>query len=321
MDDGAAAPARIATRFDAGARYAWRSSDSGPGVPREMRARASSSRSSRPSRPASGPASACRSATGCRIPWRQRRGRGRARRRRPLHRAPAPCGVARAHRPPRRVARLAPRAAPQPILIVDDEPDIAEILAEILADAGHRVEHRRDGRAALERIGRRRLRADPQRSRMPRARRAGPVYRALQARNPALAEPHDLRDRRHAQPGGRSASSTRSSAPISRSRSIRSSCGRPSPRLSPPSRHRNGPRWVAREASRRASESGNASFDQLADKGGREPFRLQARAAPVRSQRPRWKTRSCTAAITAKPSSAMIRNFRTWSCGSACCAS
>ena len=49
---------------------------------------------------------------------------------------------------------------------------------------------------------------------------------------------------------------------------------------------------------------------QVAAAAGRAPVRQQASAAPARSQSPRWKTRSWTAAITAKASSAMIRNSR-----------
>jgi len=59
----------------------------------------------------------------------------------------------------------APAAAPEPgtaeapaateprrILVVDDEPEIAELLAEVLAAEGHRVETVGDGATALERL-------------------------------------------------------------------------------------------------------------------------------------------------------------------------
>ncbi len=45
--------------------------------------------------------------------------------------------------------------APKRLLVVDDEPDIAGVLAEILKQAGHHVDTANDGAAALELLARR----------------------------------------------------------------------------------------------------------------------------------------------------------------------
>jgi PAS domain S-box-containing protein len=81
--------------------------------------------------------------------------------------APAPSGTAARNR--------------QPVLVVDDEAEIAETLAEILTDAGYDVEIAADGRAALDRMERREFDLVLSDLRMPGLDGPG-LYRALKAR-------------------------------------------------------------------------------------------------------------------------------------------
>jgi len=59
--------------------------------------------------------------------------------------------------PPTRAAAApgaaAARAAPCAVLVVDDEPDVAELLVEMLSQDGHRVDTAANGLAALEKLG------------------------------------------------------------------------------------------------------------------------------------------------------------------------
>ncbi len=76
----------------------------------------------------------------------------------------------------------APAPAPRSILIVDDEAEIAQTLAEMLAEFGHRVEIAANGRAALERIDSGDYALVMSDLRMPEL--DGPaLYRALQERD------------------------------------------------------------------------------------------------------------------------------------------
>ena len=76
-------------------------------------------------------------------------------------RAAAPLASTRARRSQRRRTAL-PRRRGR-ILVVDDEPDIGQLLAEILERDGHRVERALSGRDALARLGNGRGRPDHQR--------------------------------------------------------------------------------------------------------------------------------------------------------------
>src|SRR5688500_16215207 len=44
------------------------------------------------------------------------------------------------------------RSPPRRVLIVEDDDDAAELVGEVLSDAGYETERVRDGRAALERL-------------------------------------------------------------------------------------------------------------------------------------------------------------------------
>jgi CheY-like chemotaxis protein len=77
-------------------------------------------------------------------------------------------------------APIGPVGASQPILVVDDEVEIAETLAEILTEAGYAVEIAADGRAALDCIGRRDYRLVISDLRMSGLDGPG-LYRALKA--------------------------------------------------------------------------------------------------------------------------------------------
>ena len=71
------------------------------------------------------------------------------------------------------------------ILVVDDEPEIAATLAEMLQDAGHWVETAENGRQALDRLAAGAFDLILSDLRMPVM--DGPeLYRALRARHPAL---------------------------------------------------------------------------------------------------------------------------------------
>jgi PAS domain S-box-containing protein len=76
---------------------------------------------------------------------------------------------------------------PRPILIVDDEIAIAEMLAEILTGAGHSVEIATSGKAALDCIDRRRYDLVVSDLRMPDLDGPG-LYQALRERDPGWPE-------------------------------------------------------------------------------------------------------------------------------------
>jgi two-component system NtrC family sensor kinase len=63
--------------------------------------------------------------------------------------------AAAATEPPMPPVTAAPAAGRRAILVVDDEPDVAGVLAEAFARAGHDVDVAHDGAAALERLGQR----------------------------------------------------------------------------------------------------------------------------------------------------------------------
>ncbi len=82
------------------------------------------------------------------------------------------------------------------ILVVDDEADIRETLAEILSGARHRVVTARSGREALERMATQHYDVILTDIRMPdldgRA-----LYQEIEQRWPGLGRARRLRDRRH----------------------------------------------------------------------------------------------------------------------------
>jgi PAS domain S-box-containing protein len=81
----------------------------------------------------------------------------------------------------------AQNAAPQHILIVDDVVEIAQMLGEILTEAGYRIELAEDGQAALNKLCERSF--DLILSDLRMARLDGPaLYAELQTRNPELLE-------------------------------------------------------------------------------------------------------------------------------------
>ena len=81
-------------------------------------------------------------------------------------------------------SRLTPVAAKR-LLVVDDEPDIAGVLSEILRDAGHRVDVAADGNAALHLLARTTYDLVLSDTRMPGLDGVG-FYREVQRRFPAL---------------------------------------------------------------------------------------------------------------------------------------
>ena len=95
-----------------------------------------------------------------------------------------PVGAIDAPRGGRARRRRRRATAQRAILIVDDEPEIRDTLAEILAGARHRVVDGGSGREALRADGRRALRRDPHRHphARPRRSRALPGDRAALAR-------------------------------------------------------------------------------------------------------------------------------------------
>ncbi|MBI2467222.1 MAG: response regulator [Candidatus Rokubacteria bacterium] len=92
---------------------------------------------------------------------------------------------------PRPSVRAEPEAEPAPattgkhILVVDDEAEIAAILAEILTEEGHHVETAENGAAALEMLHRRTYDLILSDLRMPELDGPG-LYRALQQHHPQL---------------------------------------------------------------------------------------------------------------------------------------
>ena len=92
--------------------------------------------------------------------------------------APAPAPVICPERPD-----LEPRA----ILIVDDEPDVAELLGELLTGAGHRVDRAASGNQALRRLAQRSYDAILSDLKMPDLDGPG-LYRRLRQTHPHLLE-------------------------------------------------------------------------------------------------------------------------------------
>jgi hypothetical protein len=148
-------------------------------------------------------------------------GRRGARRRRPLHRRAAP-STGRP-RPPPRPRPTRRRAGPARILVVDDEPDVAGIIREILRARRLRGRARRLGRGRARAPARPRLRRHPQRPRDARPRRPR-LLRGARARPPRARRPPRLRHRRHHGPGGPRLPRRRPAGRTSRSRSRPPSC-------------------------------------------------------------------------------------------------
>jgi signal transduction histidine kinase len=75
--------------------------------------------------------------------------------------------------------------APQRILVVDDEPDVAGVLSELLESDGHTVDTARNGKEALERIAQRPYDVILSDTKMPTLDGEG-LFRELERRHPAL---------------------------------------------------------------------------------------------------------------------------------------
>ena len=93
----------------------------------------------------------------------------------------APAAPEPAPPPPR------PEIEPRTILVVDDEPDIAEMLGELLASAGHRIDVAASGNEALRRLARRPYDAILSDLKMPDLDGPG-LYRRLRETHPHLLE-------------------------------------------------------------------------------------------------------------------------------------
>src|SRR5262249_9329827 len=87
----------------------------------------------------------------------------------------------------RREDERKPGAGGRMILIVDDEADIVDTYAEILAADGHRCDAAENGRVALERVAARRYDLILSDLRMPELDGPG-LHRALLGRDPAMAD-------------------------------------------------------------------------------------------------------------------------------------
>ncbi|HXH07944.1 MAG TPA: response regulator [Vicinamibacterales bacterium] len=83
------------------------------------------------------------------------------------------------------MAESLPAVGPKRILVIDDEPDIAEILVDILSPAGHHVDVASDGAAGLERITRQSYDLVLSDTKMPVLDGVG-FYRQLERSFPAL---------------------------------------------------------------------------------------------------------------------------------------
>jgi signal transduction histidine kinase len=83
------------------------------------------------------------------------------------------------------MAESLPPIGPKRILVIDDEPDIAEILVDILSPAGHHVDVASDGAAGLERVTRQSYDLVLSDTKMPVLDGMG-FYRELERRFPAL---------------------------------------------------------------------------------------------------------------------------------------
>ncbi len=93
--------------------------------------------------------------------------------------------------PPARAAaalgEVAAPAAPCAILVVDDEPEVAELLTEMLGEDGHRVDTAANGLAALEKLGSRSYDVVFCDMRMPGLDGPG-LYRRLEESRPELVK-------------------------------------------------------------------------------------------------------------------------------------
>jgi len=78
-----------------------------------------------------------------------------------------------------------PPVRPKRVLVVDDEPEIAELLVEVVAAAGHHVDVVGDGAAALEQVARHHYDLLLSDTKMPALDGVG-LYRQLESRFPAL---------------------------------------------------------------------------------------------------------------------------------------
>jgi signal transduction histidine kinase/ActR/RegA family two-component response regulator len=85
-----------------------------------------------------------------------------------------------------RAAKTPPPPADRQILIIEDEPEIAQMLVEVLAPLGHRVEIAPTGRQALERLSAARYDVVLTDLRMPGLDGSG-LFRELEARDPGHA--------------------------------------------------------------------------------------------------------------------------------------
>jgi len=88
-------------------------------------------------------------------------------------------------RPEAALAGAEPHIQGKTILVVDDEPEVAEILKEFLSQDGHSVETATDGAVALEKIRARAYDAILSDNRMPGLDGPG-LYRELERRHPGL---------------------------------------------------------------------------------------------------------------------------------------
>lgn len=82
-------------------------------------------------------------------------------------------------------SRAVATLAPQRILVVDDEPEVAGVLSELLESDGHTVDTARNGKEALERIAQRPYDVILSDTKMPTLDGEG-LFRELERRHPAL---------------------------------------------------------------------------------------------------------------------------------------
>ena len=197
---------------------------------RRRSGRGSSSRSSPPSRSASAPASGFRSATasstshGGTIEVRDAPGGGAEF----IVRLPIGAEEQTASAPRKELSEAAHGGR---VLIIDDEPEVAEALADILVSEKYRIDVAATGPEAHGAAGRRRLRGDPQRHPHAGHGRDGTLPPA-QRLDAGHGQAPGLRHRGRAQSRGHSSSSTTRAVRTSKSRSSRSRCERwwrPSP--------------------------------------------------------------------------------------------
>jgi CheY-like chemotaxis protein len=104
---------------------------------------------------------------------------------RTVFRIELPVGTPGASPPDADLAEPAPEVAARVILVVDDEPEVLDVLSDLLAAAGHRVETAENGAAALERLADHDVDAILSDMRMPGLDGPG-LYRALERQKPHL---------------------------------------------------------------------------------------------------------------------------------------